>query len=70
MSDEITIHALWSCSKAKEVWLLASFRIVVGGWKHASLLELFIFAIYVLSNSELVYILMVCRRIWQARNEE
>ena len=70
LAYETTVHALWSCSKAKEIWLLTPFRDMVGRWRTGSMKDLFRYATSVLSKSELVSVLMISHRIWQAQNEE
>lgn len=67
---ESILHALWSCSKTKQVWVLTPFNFGVGSWGCGSFADLFRHAISVLTTTELELIVWLCRRIWQARNEE
>ncbi|XP_062005750.1 uncharacterized protein LOC133722914 [Rosa rugosa] len=70
MAPKTTLHALWSCKKVKQVWYLSPFHNAIGSWKNGTFLELFIYATPLSLVSELSFIVVMCRRLWQNRSEK
>ncbi|KAM5559577.1 hypothetical protein ABKV19_020977 [Rosa sericea] len=67
--EETILHALWSCPKAKEVWKTTPFKSAVGSGHFGTFTDLFRYATSVLTLTELGLVVLICRRIWQARND-
>ncbi|PRQ16242.1 putative ribonuclease H-like domain, reverse transcriptase zinc-binding domain-containing protein [Rosa chinensis] len=67
--EETILHAFWSCSKAREVWKLTPFKSAVGRGHYENFKDMFRFATSVLTLNELGLVILICRRIWQARND-